>query len=785
MGKAIAAFLVSAACAACATACRAEEATRTPGAARPDAGRFAEAVRSFLVRNAGDLAGRRVPVKLGRGQAQEMKLLAATGSGVRVDQSGVAMDVSWEKLGDEGLYRLARPFVESAPAEVHEAWLLLGAALGGSGESGFDELVRSLWRKDPAAARRVEAGLAALPSPAGIPKKEESAPAQRQVAPRQPENIVFPPDAGVVDVKLRFGAKGDGVTDDTAAIQRAIDETKGIPETLYFPDGTYLISDSIGIFNGKAHSRDRFLVYQGQSRARTVIKLKDACPGFGDPARPKIVLSVYEGQGTGDCMHGYVRDLTIDVGRGNPGAIGLRFLSNNTGGIYNVTIRSSDPAGAGSLGLDLRQHQQGPSLIKNVAVVGFDTGVEVADVFYDVIEHLTLEGQRVVGLLNRARCTVRGLKSANAVPAVVNRGHDLTLVEAELSGGTAEGAAIVNESRGRIYLRDARQSGYAHLLRDSSGKTLDAPALDEWYEGKGYSLFQGKPTSLRLPIEETPEVPWEQDLSKWVKVDGRGGDVTAALQEAIDSSAARGATTIYFPRRPKTYTYDRLSGPIRVRGTVNRIIGMENILDINIPAGQVAFTFEDLKSDVLVFERFFLLGGWKCPTSIYMFENRSGKAIVARNMSIAGIGKKASTGGKWFYEDVSTARVAFGPGEKCWARQLNPEHPEADMIEATGAQVWILGLKTEGRATHIAARDGARVELIGGISYQSWANQPKDPPMFLVTNSDASFTYGFYHWNQPFTTIVSETQGGETRTLLRKDLADYHLPLFRAQRQTR
>ena len=147
------------------------------------------------------------------------------------------------------------------------------------------------------------------------------------------ENIVFPPDAGVVDVKTKFGAKGDGITDDTAAIQKAIDEVKGIPDTLYFPNGTYLVSNSVGIFDGKAHSRDRFLTYQGQSEAGTVIKLKDNCPGFKDPAKPKIVLCYYQGQGTGDVMHSYVRNLTVDVGSGNPGAVGLRFMSNNSGAL--------------------------------------------------------------------------------------------------------------------------------------------------------------------------------------------------------------------------------------------------------------------------------------------------------------------------------------------------------------------------------------------------------------------------------------------------------------------
>jgi hypothetical protein len=52
--------------------------------------------------------------------------------------------------------------------------------------------------------------------------------------------------------------------------------------------------------------------------------------------------------------------------------------------------------------------------------------------------------------------------------------------------------------------------------------------------------------------------------------------------------------------------------------------------------------------------------------------------------------------------------------------------------------------------------------------------------MFTVIDSDASFTIGFCHWDQPFTTIVEETRGKETRTLLRKDLTNYHLPLYRA-----
>jgi len=603
------------------------------------------------------------------------------------------------------------------------------------------------------------------------------------------ESIVFPPDAGVVDVKAVYGAKGDGVTDDTQAIQKAIDEVKGIPDTLYFPNGTYLVGDSVGIFNGKAHSRDRFLTYQGQSEAGTVIRLKDNCPGFGDSSKPKIVFSVYEGQGTGDVMHSYVRNLTVDVGRGNPGAVGLRFMSNNSGAMYHVTIRSSDPKMAGRIGLDMRQGQNGPCLIQHVTVIGFDHGVETGDTFSLVFEHLTLKHQNVLGFFNaNGRTTVRDLKSVNSVPAVRNKWESITLVEADLTGGGKDNTAILNESP-KCFVRDIRQDGYGHLLKDAAGKTHDGAALDEWYEGKANALFPCEAKTLRLPIKETPEVPWETDLSKWVKVDWSkaGEDVGEALQGAVDKAAKEGKTTIYFPRRARTYEYPKFTRPIRVHGSVNRIIGMSNIIDIADPTSrlqsgeQAVFTFEDLTGPAVVVERFFLLGGWKCPRGVSMFENKSGKAVVIRNVGHGGMHKKPSTSGEWFIEDVPVIGLRLGPGEKCWARQFNPESPEADMIEVNGGQLWILGLKTEGRARHIVARNGAKVELLGGVCYQSWDKQPIDPPMFTVINSDASFTFGFYHWNSPFTTIVEETVGSETRTLARKELTNYHLPLYAAR----
>ncbi len=60
------------------------------------------------------------------------------------------------------------------------------------------------------------------------------------------ENIVYPADANVANVQT-YGAKGDGVTDDTAAIQAALNANAGTRQLIYFPNGTYLISSTLAL----------------------------------------------------------------------------------------------------------------------------------------------------------------------------------------------------------------------------------------------------------------------------------------------------------------------------------------------------------------------------------------------------------------------------------------------------------------------------------------------------------------------------------------------------------
>ncbi len=116
-------------------------------------------------------------------------------------------------------------------------------------------------------------------------------------APIDAENIIYPPNAGVLNVRdAKYGAKGDGKTDDTAAIQKALTEGLYSHHIIYVPNGVYLVSNTLK-WQNPANAGNNvggwrpFLQLQGQSRAGTVFRLKDKAPGFGDDSAPKAVIS--------------------------------------------------------------------------------------------------------------------------------------------------------------------------------------------------------------------------------------------------------------------------------------------------------------------------------------------------------------------------------------------------------------------------------------------------------------------------------------------------------------
>ena len=78
------------------------------------------------------------------------------------------------------------------------------------------------------------------------------------------------------NVKTDYGAKGDGVTDDTAAIQQALDELKNVLTNhwcvLYFPAGTYRITDTLHSTDRREHNDYAGANLIGEDAATTILR---------------------------------------------------------------------------------------------------------------------------------------------------------------------------------------------------------------------------------------------------------------------------------------------------------------------------------------------------------------------------------------------------------------------------------------------------------------------------------------------------------------------------------
>ncbi len=416
----------------------------------------------------------------------------------------------------------------------------------------------------------------------------------------------------IINVKdAPYNAVGNGSTDDTVAVQSAINDAIGKKMIVYLPAGTYRITDTLkwqkanGVWAGGT-------TLMGESKASVTIQLPNSQSGFGNAASPKAMVMTGSSGGASDghgynAFHNNVLNLTISVGSGNAGAVGVDYLANNVGSMRDVEIRSED--GSGHAGILMSRSWPGPCFIKNVTIDGFDYAVWARHLQYSVtFEHLTLLNQNTAGIHNRGNVlTIRNLISSNTVPAIDDINQSFTtLIDSNLTGGANTNHAIVSSASANLILRNVQTSGYLAAVFDG-GVSNGSSEVDEYRSLPEESLFTSPPVTLELPIEETP-THYESDLSKWVNVEDFGAfgtlypsgglqdyvPDTAAIQAAIDSSITSGATTLYFPRG--SYL---LEDTVIVRGNIRRIVGMNSFIRCrsnstfsNLTHGKPMFSFE-------------------------------------------------------------------------------------------------------------------------------------------------------------------------------------------------
>lgn len=425
------------------------------------------------------------------------------------------------------------------------------------------------------------------------------------------ERIVFPPDPSVLDVRRDVGAKGDGIADDTAALQAGIAASShrgkdNGTKILYLPNGTYRVTSNLVVNAGVGP-----WVY-GESRDGVVIRLAD-----GLPTNVTAVLRTHPSETqarSADFFMRNFRNLTIDVGR-NPHADGIRWHGNNSSILKNVRVVGTGRVGINSGWLG----QNGPSLIQDALVEGsFETGVRCAWSWGQTLSRVAVRKARAVG----------------------------------------------------VYV-NATAVGIEDLVVDDTPVALHNEYPNDWkWWGGVVALVGGRFT---------------------------GGDPG---QPAITNSSVRWIMGLGF----------------------GRVIGGD----------KGRFIVDDQSAPVVKFMHLQAFGG-RPP----VVENRSATntlVVESCDLKVLGNGR-----GDIFVTDCPSGIELRSPGQRLWARQLNPEgDSDTGLVQNHGGRLWALGVKHEGRGVRFLTDGGGQTEILGLFNYAPDIAKDDLRPAFDIVDADFS-----------------------------------------------
>lgn len=530
---------------------------------------------------------------------------------------------------------------------------------------------------------------------------------------------------------------------------------------VYFPKGTYLVSDTVtySLKNLKARyyavpyfDNCRNINFLGESREETVIRLVDNAPGFSSGEMKPLVSFVNnekklprDKEVSNIAFMNFMRNLTLDCGKGNPDAVGIKFIASNIGRLENLTIRTE----RGRSGVYTMCGTQG--VFENLAISGFDYGLDICHSVMVVIDGLDVTGVRKAGLLT-------GSSPINAVGIVA---------------GDRPAAEFV-EGQGRCYFRDQGLK----LPDDRRGNHV-------YFEETSPAL-----RAMRFP----PRPETGMDFA-FVDDFGARGDGATDSAPAVQKAMNSGKSAVVFGSGEYL-----LNGKVKVPKGVRKIDFRFCSLaaGIRLVGGEydAAFEISEDASEPLTVES---LDAWENLRGHFrLFKHAAKRDAVFRDMHLMSASMYFNTvpGSRvWFDNIFLTTGTYTQPGgvdipgkgfvqvynriipfefhgQKVYGRQVNLERADVHVLN-DASEVLFDCYRTEGPGTALSGVNGGRTRVNlfnAGIGY-------KIAPQALFELRDSEFeltgalAFGFNRKSE-YNVIVNSVKDGKTERLAWDDIKD-------------
>ncbi|KAJ6110142.1 hypothetical protein N7486_002377 [Penicillium sp. IBT 16267x] len=382
-----------------------------------------------------------------------------------------------------------------------------------------------------------------------------------------------------------YGAKGDGVTDDTVAINAAIsagsrygpasrESSTTTPAIVYFPSGTYLISSSIIDYY--------FTQLVGNANAIPILKATASFTGLGLIDGDQYQSDGNQGWGSTNVFYRQIRNLKLDLTSIPAGtaATGIHWPTGQATSIQNVQIVMSAASGTQHQGIFIENGSGG--WITDVTITGGLYGANVGNQQFTMRNLVISNAVTAISQIWNWGFTYQGLVLTNCTTgiSISNGGAGAQLVgSVNILDSTIQNTPTFvatvwqssSYSNGSLILENVALSNVPVAVKGLSGTVLagstGSTIIGAWGQGHKYTPsgptnFQSsftaptRPTSLlasgstkyytksKPQYAQSPVASFISIRSSGAKGDGSTDD-TNAIQSALTSAVSAGKIVFF------------------------------------------------------------------------------------------------------------------------------------------------------------------------------------------------------------------------------------------------